>query len=193
MTHNIGIAICQSPLGQLHIHASAAGIHTVHFPTVDPTRELAGIRHTEQSLPIGDLKSPALTLIEMSAEIPTAIADMLQRAVEQLQQYFAGSRQSFDLPLTATGTAFQQQVWQQLCSIAYGHTESYGALALQLGNKNAMRAVGAANGRNPIAIIVPCHRVIGADGKLTGYAGGLNRKLWLLQHEQFYIAHNTAE
>ena len=67
------------------------------------------------------------------------------------------------------------------------------ALALQLGNKNAMRAVGAANGRNPIAIIVPCHRVIGADGKLTGYAGGLNRKLWLLQHEQYCVAHNTTE
>jgi methylated-DNA-[protein]-cysteine S-methyltransferase len=109
---------------------------------------------------------------------------VLDAAMEQLQQYFAGERQQFDLPLDlSTGTAFQQQVWAQLQAIANGDTVSYGQLSQQIGNPKAVRAVGAAVGRNPISIVVPCHRVLGADGALTGYAGGLDRKTALLQLE----------
>jgi methylated-DNA-[protein]-cysteine S-methyltransferase len=104
--------------------------------------------------------------------------------MEQLQQYFAGERQDFDLPLDLSGgTVFQQQVWAQLQAIESGSTVSYGQLSHQLGNPKAVRAVGAAVGRNPISIVVPCHRVLGADGTLTGYAGGLDRKTALLQLE----------
>lgn len=101
----------------------------------------------------------------------------------QFAAYFAGELASFDLPLAPAGTDFQQQVWQALRSIPFGQTSSYGELAASLGKPKASRAVGMANGRNPISIIVPCHRVIGADGSLTGYGGGIERKRWLLGHE----------
>ncbi len=101
----------------------------------------------------------------------------------QLDAYFAGELSTFDLELNPIGTAFQRDVWSQLCAIPYGETISYGELARRVGNLKASRAVGLANGRNPIAIIIPCHRVIGADGSLTGYGGGLERKTWLLDHE----------
>lgn len=104
-------------------------------------------------------------------------------AREQLEQYFSGTRTAFELALAPRGTAFQQQVWQQLRAIPYGETRSYGQLARQLGNPGLAREVGAANGRNPISVIVPCHRVVGADGKLVGYAGGLDRKRFLLNLE----------
>jgi methylated-DNA-[protein]-cysteine S-methyltransferase len=104
-------------------------------------------------------------------------------ARQQLAAYFAGERQTFDLPLAPTGTAFQRRVWQALRDIPFGKTESYGALARRIDSPKASRAVGLANGRNPISIIVPCHRVIGADGSLTGYGGGIERKRWLLTHE----------
>ena len=107
----------------------------------------------------------------------------LPAAVRQLQEYFAGTRRKFELPLRMQGTDFQQRVWRELTAIPYGETWSYGQLAKRLGNPNASRAVGLANGRNPIAVIVPCHRVIGADGSLTGFGGGLPRKQWLLTHE----------
>ena len=105
-------------------------------------------------------------------------------AKRQLSEYFAGERTTFDLPLAADGTAFQQRVWQELCNIAYGETISYGELARRLGEPNASRAVGMANGRNPVSIVVPCHRVIGANGKLTGYGGGMERKAFLLALEK---------
>lgn len=101
----------------------------------------------------------------------------------QLEQYFAGERRAFTLPLAPEGTEFQKQVWFALAQIEFGQTWSYGQLAKHLGRSQAMRAVGAANGRNPLPIILPCHRVIGADGSLTGFGGGLPRKQWLLQHE----------
>ncbi len=104
-------------------------------------------------------------------------------AKEQLTDYFAGQRKDFDLPLDPQGTDFQQQVWQALLTIAYGQVASYSDMAQSINNPKAVRAVGAANGKNPISIIIPCHRVIGANGTLTGYAGGLERKQWLLQHE----------
>ncbi len=107
----------------------------------------------------------------------------LHEPLEQLAQYFQGERQQFDLELDPEGTDFQLRVWQALCEIPFGGTLSYGEIAEKLGKPAAARAVGAANGRNPIAIVVPCHRVIGSDGTLTGYAGGLEIKQWLLQHE----------
>jgi O-6-methylguanine DNA methyltransferase len=101
----------------------------------------------------------------------------------QLDAYFHGDLTVFDLPMSLRGTDFQCSVWKQLSAIPYGETISYGELARRVGNPKASRAVGLANGRNPISIIVPCHRVIGANGSLTGYGGGLERKTWLLQHE----------
>ncbi len=105
------------------------------------------------------------------------------RAKQQLQEYFDGERQQFDLPLQARGTKFQQQVWDALCSIEYGQTCSYSDIAVMIENPKAVRAVGAANGKNPLTIVVPCHRIIGRDGSLTGYASGTQRKSWLLNHE----------
>ncbi|WP_404789801.1 methylated-DNA--[protein]-cysteine S-methyltransferase [Altericista sp. CCNU0014] len=103
---------------------------------------------------------------------------------QQLAAYFAGTLTEFDVPLQMQGTIFQQRVWEALKSIPYGATLFYGELAKQIGQPNASRAVGLANGRNPISIVVPCHRVIGANGKLTGYGGGIERKQWLLNHER---------
>jgi methylated-DNA-[protein]-cysteine S-methyltransferase len=107
----------------------------------------------------------------------------VRTARQQLDAYFGGDLQTFDLPLHMVGTPFQKEVWQGLLLIPYGTTISYAELARRIGRPGASRAVGAANGRNPIGIIVPCHRVIGADGTLTGYGGGLDRKEWLLAHE----------
>jgi methylated-DNA-[protein]-cysteine S-methyltransferase len=108
---------------------------------------------------------------------------VLRAAREQLEAYFAGERSGFDLPITPAGTDFQRRVWAILCDIPHGETCTYGAVADKLGDRAALRAVGAAIGRNPISVIVPCHRVIGADGSLTGYAGGLDRKRALLALE----------
>jgi methylated-DNA-[protein]-cysteine S-methyltransferase len=109
---------------------------------------------------------------------------ILLEAGRQLQEYFAGSRQAFELELDFAGTEFQRRVWGALLTIPYGETRSYGQIAEQIGSPAAVRAVGAANGRNPISIIAPCHRVIGSNGKLTGFAGGLETKARLLAHEQ---------
>ena len=114
---------------------------------------------------------------------PAGTNAVLDRTREQLEQYFAGTRTEFDLPLEFTGTPFQQRVWNLLRTIPYGITTSYGELARRLGDANATRAVGAANGQNPIPIIVPCHRVVGSRGELTGFGGGIDRKRWLLEHE----------
>jgi len=110
--------------------------------------------------------------------------DVFAEVATQLQEYFAGERTAFDVPMTLEGTDFQRRVWAQLCAIPYGETISYGELARRVGNPNASRAVGSANGRNPVAVIVPCHRVIAADGSLGGYGGGLDRKVHLLGLEQ---------
>jgi len=117
-------------------------------------------------------------------ETPTAvIPEVLEDAVYQLQEYFEGQRKDFNLQLNPQGTPFQQGVWEELLNIPYGKTRSYLDLSKKLGDVKAIRAVAAANGKNPLWIIVPCHRVIGSDGSLTGYAGGLHRKKWLLEHE----------
>lgn len=109
---------------------------------------------------------------------------LLQRCREELCSFFRGERQSFDLPLYCKGTAFQKQVWAALQEIPYGETRTYGEIAAAIGRPKAARAVGMANHQNPIAILIPCHRVIGAKGKLTGYAGGIEKKEWLLELEQ---------
>lgn len=128
-----------------------------------------------------------------SSRHPTPLGDDWERGPGalhetrvQLKAYFAGKLRQFDLPLAPQGTDFQQRVWLELLRIAYGATASYGEIAQRLGEAGASRAVGAANGQNPIAIVIPCHRVIGADGRLTGYGGGLPVKQFLLEHEQKY-------
>lgn len=117
-------------------------------------------------------------------DAPVRETAVLRRAAEQLAEYFAGTRTTFDLPLAPRGTAFQARVWQALATIPFGTTWTYGELARAIEQPSASRAVGAANGKNPISIVVPCHRVIGTSGALTGYAGGMDAKRWLLAHEQ---------
>lgn len=114
---------------------------------------------------------------------PETIPPLLANAAQQIKSYFAGQLKVFHIPLKLYGTPFQRSVWQLLMDIPYGTTTTYGQLSDKLGMKNGARAVGLANGANPVSIIVPCHRVIGGNGKLTGYAGGLWRKEWLLKHE----------
>ncbi len=113
-------------------------------------------------------------------KIPEALKD----AYNQLDEYFMGKRKAFDIKLTMIGTEFQRRVWMELMNIPCGETFTYRDIAYKLGNSKSVRAVGNANGKNPISIVVPCHRVIGSNGKLTGYAGGLERKAWLLKHEK---------
>jgi methylated-DNA-[protein]-cysteine S-methyltransferase len=111
------------------------------------------------------------------------IPDILQKATLQLEQYFTGDIKEFNLEIQPVGSDFQQKVWKEVKKIPFGKTVSYLDIAIQTGSKNNTRAVGLANGKNPVPIVIPCHRVIGTNGKLTGYAGGLERKKWLLQHE----------
>jgi len=114
------------------------------------------------------------------------IDSIVTRSIDQLNEYFTGERKIFDLPLNPNGTDFQHKVWAKVIKIPFGETTSYGQIAISLGDIKLNRAVGLANGANPIPIVIPCHRVIGGDGSLTGYAGGLERKKWLLNHEAQY-------
>ncbi|SOC79485.1 methylated-DNA-[protein]-cysteine S-methyltransferase [Salinimicrobium sediminis] len=123
-------------------------------------------------------------LMDEEVSISPTPAPEFCEAIEQLEEYFAGHRKIFTLKLNPQGTEFQKKVWQALLTIPYGKTTSYMELSKTLGDPLAIRAVAAANGKNPLWIILPCHRVIGSDGSLTGYAGGLWRKKWLLEHEQ---------
>ena len=150
-----------TPVGELVLVASARGVRAVLWPGEWP----------------------------VCSEVPTArstgrAAAILAEAALQLEEYFAGTRREFDLPLDPVGTEFQQSAWGELRKIPYGETISYGEQARRLGDANKSRAVGAANGRNPISIIVPCHRVVGSTGKLVGFAAGVDVKEWLLQHER---------
>ncbi|MBW7982115.1 methylated-DNA-[protein]-cysteine S-methyltransferase [Enterobacillus tribolii] len=121
---------------------------------------------------------------DFSGHHPSPSHPLAQRAEQQLREYFDGGRSDFDLPLAVRGTPFQQSVWRALLTIPAGETCSYMALAVGLGNPRGVRAVAQAIGRNPWSVVVPCHRVIGSSGSLTGYAGGVNRKAWLLEHER---------
>jgi len=124
-----------------------------------------------------------ISILDSEQEISTEIPENLQKVVNQLNDYFSGKRNDFNFPLNPSGTEFQQKVWKSLLEIPFGKTMSYMNLSKKLGDVKAIRAVASANGKNPLWIVVPCHRVIGTDGSLTGYAGGLWRKKWLLEHE----------
>lgn len=151
----------ESPIGPLTIVAHADAI-----VAIDWGDDHAGSAAVEHALDVAPDDHPVLAL-----------------AAAQLTEYFDGTRTEFDLPLDPNGTPFQHQAWDALVRIPYGETVSYGEQATMLGDKNKARAVGAANGRNPIPIVVPCHRVVGSNGHLTGFAGGLDTKAWLLDHE----------
>jgi methylated-DNA-[protein]-cysteine S-methyltransferase len=128
----------------------------------------------------------SVTVLNSGEKTTDIIPDVLDDCVIQLNEYFEGIRKQFNLKLNPQGTDFQKRVWKQLEQIPYGKTWSYLELSKELGDVKAIRAVASANGKNPLWIIVPCHRVIGSDGSLTGYAGGLHRKQWLLEHESPY-------
>ena len=130
-------------------------------------------------------KNESITSVAFVENIPgnKLNSNILSEALKQVDEYFSGKRKYFSLTLAPEGTSYQKQVWKELQSISFGEKRSYLNIAIKLGDKNLTRAVGAANGKNPIAIIIPCHRVIGENGKLTGYAGGLWRKEWLLDFE----------
>lgn len=127
-----------------------------------------------------------VTILNSDENETDIIPPILEECAIQLKEYFNGDRQTFDLKLNPEGTEFQKSVWTELTKIPYGTTISYLDLSRQLGNEKAIRAVANANGKNPIWIVIPCHRIIGSDGSLTGYAGGLYRKQWLLEHESPY-------
>jgi methylated-DNA-[protein]-cysteine S-methyltransferase len=158
--HSISIfsTTVESPLGAIRIDANADAILGVYF---------SGQRW--EPAPIPDAQNEHTAIIRQCSR--------------QLNEYFSGNRNRFDLPLAPQGTPFQQSVWQQIASIESGALLSYGTIAQRIGRPSASRAVGAATGRNPISIIIPCHRVVGASGQLTGYAGGLDRKTFLLKLE----------
>jgi methylated-DNA-[protein]-cysteine S-methyltransferase len=145
----------QSPLGMLEIKANNDALVSVQFLSEEVVSTIGEI-----------MESP-----------------LVEETIRQLTAYFEGTLKQFDLPLEFIGTEFQQKVWKELTKISFGQTVSYGRLADLLGSRQLVRAVGSANGKNPIGIIVPCHRVIGNQGDLVGYAGGLWRKQWLLEHE----------
>lgn len=128
----------------------------------------------------------SITVLDEEEKITDILPECLEDAAYQLKEYFEGSRTTFQLDLNPEGTAFQKKVWQALQDIPYGKTVSYLELSKTLGDIKAIRAIAAANGKNPLWIVIPCHRVIGSDGHLTGYAGGLHRKKWLLDHESPY-------
>ena len=146
--------------------------------------------------PIGYLKLEASEIVLKSCSILSekeamsfvncGLSPFLEDVIEQLQDYFKGDRESFEIEFDLEGTDFQKRVWNSLTTIPFGKTISYSEFALQLGDLKAIRAVASANGKNPIGIIIPCHRVIGSDGSLTGFAWGIDKKQWLLEHESNY-------
>lgn len=156
----LALKTTESPLGRLKLVASDKGLVAILWEQDNPRRV------------------PLSNLVENDQH------PVLVETQRQLEEYFAGKRKSFSIPLDMRGTRFQKDVWEALLAIPYGETRSYGQLAKQLGKPRATRAVGAANGRNPVSIIVPCHRVIGSSGKLTGFAGGLEAKAHLLSLER---------
>ena len=169
MTAELAAATLRSPVGLLTIVVSEVGVRAVWWED-DPRP--GGSASAGESAPDEHQRQ------------------LLGVAMRQLGEYFAGTRTEFDLPLDPQGTPFQQEVWQVLRGIPFGTTISYGQQAAALGDPNKARAVGAANGRNPISIIVPCHRVVATSGALTGFAGGLSAKAWLLEHERRVAAGN---
>jgi methylated-DNA-[protein]-cysteine S-methyltransferase len=160
MSDVLSSAVIETPVGALTIVASDCGLRAILWPDDDPKRVLHDDTIDDPSHPV------------------------VAAAIAQLAEYFDGSRTEFDVPLDPVGTDFQRGAWEALRTIEYGTTVSYGEQAERMGDRRKARAVGAANGRNPISIVVPCHRVVGANGSLTGFAGGVDTKAWLLAHEQ---------
>jgi methylated-DNA-[protein]-cysteine S-methyltransferase len=159
MTMSLFYKFVDSPIGRLKLVASDDGLVAILWEHDKPRR------------------------VRLDELVEHGDHTMLVRTEKELNEYFAGKRNAFTVPLDMRGTFFQKQVWEALLGIPFGETRTYGQLAIQLGNPKATRAVGAANGRNPIAILVPCHRVVGHSGKLTGFAGGLDAKAHLLELE----------
>jgi methylated-DNA-[protein]-cysteine S-methyltransferase len=156
----------ESPIGPLRLVTTDGGLREIWLGA-------------ERAVPAVDVP-----VVGGTAVGGTGVAEaVLRTARDQLEEYFAGRRTTFDLPLAPVGSAFQRRVWAAVQEIPYGETESYGRVAARLGLVNGARAVGAANGQNPLPVVVPCHRVIGADGRLVGYGGGLDRKRTLLEIE----------
>lgn len=163
-------AVVDSPVGPLELLATDAGLRALSF----------GVDASDRNRTVvGPVVGPV---------VDDASHPVLAAAIGQLDEYFAGTRREFDLRLDPHGTPFQLQAWQALRTIPFGATISYGEQARRVGDARKARAVGSANGRNPISVIVPCHRVIGADGSLTGFGGGLEAKSWLLDHERRVLA-----
>ena len=160
--------IVESPLGPLTLIASPQGLRSVGWEEASIDVVSDGGWPLSGSVLVADRCSAT---------------EILRAAATQLDEYFRGLRTTFDLPLAPSGTPFQRSAWEVLRTIPFGHTMTYGEQARRLGGANKARAVGAANGRNPLSIIIPCHRVIGADGSLTGFSAGVERKAWLLRHE----------
>jgi methylated-DNA-[protein]-cysteine S-methyltransferase len=166
--------------------------HTMATPIGDLQLFARGDALVWIQLPESDSPPPDGVERELSSDPASVELAVLARAAAQLAEYFRGERTEFDLSLALDGTAFQRTVWEQLTTIPYAATWSYGQLARAIGKPQASRAVGAANGRNPIAIVVPCHRVIGTNGSLTGYGGGMAAKRWLLAHERDHARPGAA-
>jgi methylated-DNA-[protein]-cysteine S-methyltransferase len=152
--------VMDTPIGPLTIVAADVGLRAILWPADDTDR------------------------VRLPASAPDSDHPVIVATVAQLREYFDGEREEFDLPLDPVGTDFQQSAWRALRTIPYGTTISYGEQADRMGDRRKARAVGAANGRNPISIVVPCHRVVGSNGSLTGFAGGIGTKAWLLDHER---------
>lgn len=166
-TSELSRLIVASPVGDLTLIASPRGLRAVLWPN-----EFVPLREDDAEH------------VPLAPGGPAAACAVLEQARRQLSEYFAGDRRDFDVPLDPVGTNFQLAAWMELRRIPFGATISYGEQARRLGDVRKSRAVGAANGRNPISIIVPCHRVVGSNGKLVGFAAGLDAKAWLLDHEQ---------
>ncbi|CAM1371669.1 Methylated-DNA--protein-cysteine methyltransferase [Tenacibaculum litoreum] len=152
-------------------------LQTTYYKTPIGIAKINGDENGIQSISVLDEDTSA------TISIPKETPSCLQNCVAQLDEYFAGKRTVFDLQLNPQGTTFQQSVWNKLLNIPFGRTRTYLEQTKQLGDVKAIRAVASANGKNPIWIVIPCHRVVGSDGSLTGYAGGVWRKKWLLEHE----------
>ncbi len=165
---NLFFTTMTSPVGMLTLVANEQGLAAILWENENPRR-----------VRLGSLE-------------PAPHHPVLQETQRQLQDYFAGTRQTFSLPFAFTGTPFQNKVWKALITIPYGKTRTYSQIARQIGHPQAVRAVGAANGKNPLSIVAPCHRVIGSNGKLTGFAGGLENKAWLLEFESRHARQKTA-
>ena len=164
-THAFSRAIVQAPFGAVTVVASDAGVRYVMFDNEAHPKSFAKMNVVDdESHPI------------------------VAEACVQLQQYFNGTRTDFDLPLDLVGTDFQVAAWTSLARVPFGTTASYAQQAAAIGRPTAVRAIGAANGRNPVVVVLPCHRIVGADGSLTGFGGGLSTKRWLLDHETSVLA-----